>query len=134
MLGLKKKGLWMSGLIGLAAAVLLTGLICLGMTPLFLRGILPLDQADTAAPFAVCLAVFLVVLLLTKSRGRQVMPTAGIVAGGFILLSALLCALAGQGHSFGAWLVRTAAGAVTGSLFGAIMSIRRKPSRRRHRH
>ena len=133
MLGWKKRGLLPSCLLGLGAAAALTALLCLAMTPLIMRGAVPLDRADILAQSASFLSVFAAVLFLAKSRGRQAMPTAGIVAGGYILLAALLCALGGRSCAFGPWLLREGAAATAGALLGAVMSIRQPQRRRRKR-
>ena len=131
MSGWKKRGLVPGCLIGLGAAVLLTALIALAETPLFLRGLLPTDRVGLCAWAAAGLAAFVSVLVIARLRGRQAMPTAGIVAGGYILLAALLCALGGGRCAFGPWLLWTAVSAAAGALLGAVMSIRKRGSRRR---
>ena len=134
MSGWKKRGLVPSCLMGLGAAVLMTALFTLLETPLFLRGLLPTDKLGLCACAAAGLAVFIAVLLTARLRGRQAMPTAGIVAGGYVLLAALLCALGGGRCSFGPWLLRAAAFAASGALLGAVMSIKKSGSRRRRGH
>lgn len=133
MFGWKKRGLVPSCLFGIAVSVVLTALICLALTPLFLRGAVPLERTDIIAPLASGIAVFAAVLFLAKTRGKQAMPTAGIVAGGVVLLAAVLCALGGRRFAFGAWLWHAAAAAAAGALLGAVMSIRKKSGKRRRR-
>lgn len=127
----KKLGLLPACLLGIVAVLLLTAVICLALTPAYLRGMLPTETGPACAAAAVGLAVFAVVLLLSGLRGRQAMPTAGGVAGGTILLAALICALGGKGFDFGPWIFRLAACAAAGGVIGAVMSIRPRARSRR---
>ncbi len=133
MFGRKKRGLLPSSIMGLAAAVILTALLCLALTPIITRGILPPESASSAGCVSAGLAVFAAVYYVSKSRGRQAMPTAGIIAGGYLLLAALVCALGGSGFEFGAWLGRDAVAAGLGAFLAAVMSIGKKPVKRNRR-
>ena len=126
----KKLGLLPAGGVGLGASVVLTALLCLAMTPLFTKELLPLSGTDAAAVAAAGLSVFLAVRTVAGRRGRQALATAGITAGGYIVLAALVCALGGRGAAFGPWLWRLSAAVAAGGLLGAIMSLRRSGSRR----
>ena len=127
----KKLGLLPSCLFGVLAVIVLTLLLCLALTPAILRGTLPPESGSVCAAASAGLAVFAVVFLLSRARGRQAMPAAGIVAGGTVILAALLCAMGGKGFSFSPWLLRLAAAAVTGGILGAVMSIRPRNGTRR---
>lgn len=131
MFAWKNKGLLSASLIGLGLAVVLTAALCLVLTPLFSRELLPLDGAAACAMIAAGASVLAVVYILSRSRGKQALPAAGIVGGGFIALAVLACALGGSGCGFGPWLPRLAAITAAGALLGAIMSLGKKPGRRR---
>ena len=129
----KKLGLLPACLIGIAAVAVLTPLLCLALTPAFLRGMLLPETGPVCASASVGAAMLIVVFLLSGIRGRQAMPLAGIVAGGTVLLAALICALGGKNFDFGPWLLRLAAAAAAGGILGAVMSIRpHHPVRRAH--
>jgi len=134
MSGFKKMGLLPSCLVSIAAVILSTALFCLAITPLFLRGFLPQEAGSSCASAAAGTAVFVMVFLTDKIRGRQAMPAAGIIAGGTVLLAVLVCALGGNGFNFGSSIFRLAAATIVGGLIGAVMSIRKSAGKRRGRH
>jgi len=131
MSGFKKLGLLPSCMIGIAAAIAGTVLLCLVLTPLFLRGLLPLGSGSECACAAAGVAVFAAVFLTARLRGRQAMPMAGIIIGGTVLLAALLCALGGSRTDLGSWLLRLVAAAAAGGIIGAVMSIHSRTAKRR---
>lgn len=134
MSGLKKMGLLPLCLAGIAATAALTALICLALASLILRGALPQGAGPKCAEAAVGISIFISVWITARLRGRQPMAAAGVIAGGTVLLAALVCALGGPGFDFGPWLLRLAAWAMAGGIIGAVMSLRnRTPKRRRRR-
>lgn len=134
MLRWKKMGLLPLCFIAIGAAIVLTMLLCLAFTPALLRGLLPMETGPVCATASAGLAVLIVVLLLAKVRGRQAMLAAGIVAGGTIVLAALICALGVERSYFGPWLLRLSAAAAAGGVIGAVMSIRTNRKKRRIYH
>lgn len=128
---LKKSGLALTSAVGLGAALGVTALLCLGAAALIRRGTLPMRMADVCAAVSAGVAVWLVVWLITRARGRQALPTAACVAGGYVLLAALLCAMGGEKSAFGAWLWRLSAAVAGGGLLGAVMSLRQNTHRKR---
>ena len=133
MLRWKKLGLLPSCLIGILAAAGATALLCLAVTPAILSGLLPMENGAVCAAACVGLSVFAVVFLLSRARGRQAMPVAGVVAGGIVLLATLICALGGKGFDFGPWFLRVSAASAAGGILGAVMSIRPRRHKRRGR-
>lgn len=133
MAKLKKLNLPAACGVGLCAALALTALLCIPGAVVIDRGALPLDLAPVWATAAAGLAVFAAALLLSKVRGRQALPAAGAVAGGYILLAAVLCALGGDKSGFGPWLWKLAIAVMSGALLGAVLSIRQNPHRKRRR-
>ena len=134
MSGYKKLGLLPLCLAGVGMSTVLTALLCLALTPMILRGILPLAAGSRCAEITVGVSVCISVLLASRLRGKQPMAVAGAVAGGSILLSSVVCALGGTGFAFGPWLLRVALWAAAGGIIGAVMSLRNgPPKRRRHR-
>lgn len=133
MSGWKKRGLLPSCGIGLGFAIVLTAVICLAMTPLILREWIPVGQSGMCSMIASGISVFAAVSILSRLRGRQALATAGIVSGGYLLLCAVVCALGGERSDFGVWILQLAAALAVGGLLGAVMSIRRKPGRRKRR-
>ena len=133
MSGIKKMGLLPSCLIAAAVGIAGTAILCLALTPLFLRGVLPLESGSACAGSAAGIMVFAAVFLTVRLRGRQAMPSAGIIAGVTVLTAALVCALGGKEFDFGPWLLRLAAAAAAGGLMGAVMSIRKRTGKRRKR-
>ncbi len=133
MSGYKKLGLLPLCLAGVGMSAVMTALLCLALTPLILRGILPPAVASRCAEIGVGLSVFMAVLLTSRLLGKQPMVVAGAVAGGTILLSSVVCALGGSGYAFGPWLLRIASWAAAGGIIGAVMSLRNGPSKRRRR-
>ena len=130
MFAWKKRSLLSAGVLALGLAVLFTAALCLAAVPLFLGEVLPLERAPETARVLAGIAVFAVVLWVSRARG-QPLPAAGIVGGGFVLLAALLCALGGIRSSFGPWLSHLALAVGTGALLGAVMSLRKKGRGRR---
>ena len=129
----KKLGLLPASAAGVAAAVVLTALLCLTLTPVFTREYLPLDRVGAVAVLAAGASVLIAVRMTAALRPRQTLATAGCVAVGYLLLAALVCALGGPRFAFGPWLLRLGGAAVAGSLLGAIMSLRARPRNRRTR-
>lgn len=127
---LKKKGLVPAAAMGLGGALLLTALLCLVLAAVIHHETLPLSAAGLCAAIAAGLSVFAATLVISRLRGRQAMPTAGIIAGGFVLLAALICALGGRGFDFGPWLLRLCIAAAAGGLLGAVMSIGQNPHKK----
>ena len=127
----KKMGLLPACIAGITAVILLTAFLCLLLTPVYLHGLLPPETGPVCSLIALGLSVFICVWLLSGIRSRQAMPTAGIVAGGIVLLASLICALGGRGFAFGPWLLRLASAAAIGGAAGAVMSIRPHGKRRR---
>ncbi len=121
---LKKKGLLPAAAIGLGAALGMTALLCLGAAALIHNGALPMSAAGLLAVSAAGVSIWGAVLTVSRIRGRQAMPTVGVIAGGFLLLAALLCALGGEKASFGPWLWQLGLAALAGGLLGAVMSLR----------
>ncbi len=130
----KKLGLLPAGCVGVGASAGCTALLCLALTPLFTKEYISLDRAELLAPMAAGIAVFAVAWVLTRRRGRQTLATSGIVAGGYILLAALVCALGGRDFGFGPWLGRLVLAVGAGALLGAIMSLRATPGKKRPKH
>ena len=127
----KKLGLLPASAAGLGIAIVLTALLCFALTPVFTKEVLPLDRANAAALLAAGLSILVAVRLTTGLRRKQTLATAGCIAGGYLLLAALVCALGGQRFDFGLWIVRLASAALAGGLLGAIMSLRSSPKKRR---
>lgn len=130
---LKKRGLLVSAAAGLGMALCLTALLCLALAALIQRQTLPMSAAGLGAALAAGLSVFAAVLLIAGRRQRQAMPLAGLVAGGFLLLAALLCALDSGGADFGPWLLRLGGTVSAGGILGAIMSIGQNTHTKRRR-
>lgn len=130
---LRKMNLPAAGGIGLCAAVLLTVLLCIPGAAMINGGLLPLSTCAVWAYAAAGISVFAATLTMTRLRKRQAMPTAGIIAGGYILLSAALCAFGGEGTAFGRWLWQLILAVAAGGLVGAVMSIRQNPHKKRRR-
>ena len=130
----KKMGLLPLSLIGIGAVTVLTVLLCLVFTAPYLHGLMPLETGPVCAAASAGLAVFIVVFILGRARGRQAMSAGGIIAGGTILLAALICALGGKGFDFGPWLLHLSAAAAAGGVIGAVMSIRPHTKNRRRHH
>lgn len=128
---LKKSGLALSAGIGLVAALGMTALFCLGAAALIRRGTLPMQTADVCASVSAGVAVWITVWSITRMRGRQALPTAACIAGGYVLLAALLCAMGGEKSTFGAWLWWLSAAVSGGGLLGAVMSIRQNTHKKR---
>lgn len=130
MSGFKKMGLLPACLIAIAAVILGTVLLCLALTPLFLRGLLPLERGSVCACAAAAIMVFSAVFMTARLRGRQAMPAAGIITGGIVLFAALMCALGGSRTDFGPGLLRLAVAIAAGGIVGAVMSIRNRSAKR----
>ena len=134
MPNMSKWSLPFSGAVGIGASVLTTLTFCLPLSAVLSQGWLPMTLLEGMSEAAAAASILLTVWVIGRRRGRQALPLAGIVAGGFILLAALLCALSGTSAAFGGWLIRLAAAAVLGGSAGAIMSIRQKThGKRRNR-
>lgn len=121
---LKKKGLLPAAAIGLSAALGMTALLCLGIAALIHNGTLPMAAAGLCAVASAGVSIWCAVLMVSRLRGRQAMPTAGIIAGGFVFLAALICALGGEKSTFGPWLWQLGLAALAGGILGAVMSLR----------
>lgn len=130
---LSKKGLAVSCGIALVFALALTALLCLPLTAAVYREALPLERVGAMAYIAAGISVFAAVFLTARTRARQALPTGAAVAGAYLALMALVCALGGEGASFGAWLWQLGAAVFAGGLLGAVMSIRQKSHRKRRR-
>ena len=130
---LKKLNLPAAGGIGRGLAVLMTVLLCIPGAAVINGGILPLAACDGWACGAAGVAVFAATMMLGKLRKRQALPTAGIIAGGYILLCAALCAFGEEGSAFGPWLGRLLCAVAAGGVLGAVMSIRQNPHKKRRR-
>lgn len=130
---MKKLNLPTAGGVGCCLAVLMTVLLCIPGAAVINKGILPLSASSVWACAAAGVSVFLVVLVLARLRKRQAMPLAGIIAGGFVLLAAILCAFGGASSAFGPWLWSLAITAAAGGLLGAVMSIRHNTYRKHRR-
>ncbi len=131
MLKLQKKSLSLSALIGLGCAVVLTGLFCLPFAAAVYHQALPLESAWMWAVLSAGLSVFVTTLVIARLRQRQALPTGGCIAGGFLLLAALVCALGGEGFLFGTWLLWLGGAVALGGLLGAVMSIRQNSHKKR---
>ena len=129
----KKLGLLPVSMCGLGAALVLTLLFALAAVPLFLRGWLPVDHAKLFAAGFAGMAVFVSALGTVRLRGRQVLPTAGLIAVCYIILSALLCALGSSRCTFGTWLLHLSAAVFAGALMAVVLSLRKRRSRHRRR-
>ncbi len=132
MFRLKKSGLVPAAAIGLLFAVCLTALLCLPLSAAVYRELVPSDSAGALAYIAAGLSVFFTVFIIARRRARQALPTAGLIAGGYCVLAAIVCAVCGTAARFGVWLAVLAAAVAVGALLGAVLSIRKKPRARRH--
>lgn len=121
-----------SACVGLAGAVLLTLLLCVPGALIIDRGILPLSACPYWAAGAAGLAVFFAALVIAGVRKRQTLPTAGALAGGYVVLSLLLALIMG-GSLAGGWLIRLVIAVAAGGFLGAVMSIRQNPHKKRRR-
>ena len=131
---LRKKGLAACASMGLLCAVLMTALLCLPLAGAVMRGALQMEAAQLFAVLIAGITVLAATNLAARLRRRQAIPIGGIIAGGYIVLSALLCAGGGRGASFGPWLWRLCLSVLAGGLLGAVMSIRRKTRAKRSLH
>ena len=132
MFRLKKLGLAPAAAIGLLCAVLLTALLCLPLSAAVYRELVPTDSAGLLAYIAAGLSVFLTVFIVVRRRARQALPTAGLIAAGYCVLAAIVCAVCGTAAHFGVWLAILAAAVAVAALLGAVLSIRKKPRAGRH--
>ena len=130
---LKKLGLLPASLLGLLLSLAVTALFCLPFAAVICRGLLPMETMGLWALLAAGLGVMAGTVCVVRLRGRQVMPTAGIVGGGFLLTASLLCAAGGARSDFGPWLFWLAAAVLAGGLLGAVMSIRQNTHKKHRR-
>lgn len=130
---LRKKGLPVSAAAALLAALVLTALLCLPFAAAMCREALPLTGVQLWSVLAAGLSVMIATLVTARLRGRQALPTGAIVAGGYIVLAALACALGGADAAFGPWLWQLGAAVLAGGLLGAFMSIRQKSHKKRRK-
>lgn len=130
MFGLKKWSLSAAAGFGAVLASLLTMVLCLPGAALIHRGSLPTAAAQIWGLASAGLSVFLAALVICRFRRRQAAPTAGLLAGLFILVCILLSLFPGC-QPPGLWLVRVALAVAAGGSLGAVMSIRQNPHKKR---
>ncbi len=118
---------------GEGCALALTALLLLPAAWAVSAQALPL-QAGLPLPYiAAGLAVLAPTAAIGRVRGRQALAMGGAIAGGYILLAALVCALGGAKCAFGPWLGILAAAVGAGALAGALLSVRQNRHKRRRR-
>ena len=130
---LKKKSFTLVAAIGLGTALVLTALLLLPMALLIHKEVLGLSMGWLCAALSAGLSVFLSTAVIVKARGRQALATGAVLAGGYVLLAMLLCAMGGSGFSFGPWLIRLLIAVIVGGLVGAMVAIRQNTRRKRRR-
>ena len=129
----KKRSFLICAAVGEGCALALTALLCLPLAWAITREVLPEAIGGVAASIAAGLSVLAVTVLIAKSRGKEALATGGAIAGTYILLAALVCALAGRNSAFGPWLVYLAAAVLLGGALGAVASIRQNTHKRHRR-
>ncbi len=129
----KKRSFLVCAAIGEGCVLALTALLCLPLAWAVTREFLPEAAGGAAVLIAAGLSVLAVTAVIVKSRGKEALATGGVIAGGYILLAALACALAGSKSAFGTWLVYLAAAVLLGGAIGAAASIRQNAHKRRRR-
>ena len=130
---LKKRSFALCAAVGTACALALTALLALPVAWAIRSEVLPQSGGWICAAVCALLAVLAVTAAVARIRGRQAMALGGAVAGGYVTLAALACALGGAACAFGPWLGALAAAAAAGALAGSLLSLRRKGRRRRRR-
>ena len=130
---LKKQSFPLSAAIGEGCALLLTAALLLPAAWAVSAELLPLEAGPMLACAAAGLAVLVPTAVIARARGQQALITGGAIGGGYILLTALACALGGEKSAFGAWLATLAGAVLLGALAGALLSVRQnRHKRRRH--
>ena len=130
---LKKRSFIVCVAIGLGCALVRTALLCLPIAWAQAKEVLPETAGGAAAAAAAGLSVLVPTAVIVKSRGREALATGGAIGGAYVVLAALLCALAGSKSAFGTWLVVLAAAVLLGGLVGAMVSIRQNTHKKRRR-
>ncbi len=128
---LKKKSLPAAAAAGLVCAVALTAILCLPFAGAACLGRLPMSSVKLWGMLSAGLAVFTATLAVVRLRCRQALPTAGLVAGGYVLLCVLLCLGTGGCADLGPWLLRMGGAVLAGGMLGAFMSLRKNTRKRR---
>jgi putative membrane protein (TIGR04086 family) len=129
----KKKGLLPWCAVGLAAAGILTALVCLVLAAVIEKGGIPMNLAQPVSIGTAGISVLVVTAAVTKLRGRQYLATGAALGGGYGLICALLCALSGAGAAFGLWNLWLICAVMAGGMLGAIMSIGKKSHAKRRK-
>ena len=129
---LKKRSFAVCAAIGTLAALALTTLLALPGAFLVGSETLPEGYGWVSAVAAAGLSVLTVSAVIGRARGRQALAAAGAVAGCYVLLAALACALGGRNCAFGLWLAYLAGAAAAGGAAGAMLSVRHNAHHRRH--
>ncbi len=119
--------------IGWGCALVLTALLCLPLAWAVTKEILPEPAGPAACALAAGLSVLIPTAVIVRGRGREALATGGAIGGGYLLLAALACALAGSRSAFGPWLIWLAAAVLAGGLAGSMVSIRQNTHKKRRR-
>ena len=130
---LKKWSFGLCAAAGEGCALLLTALLLLPAAWAVSAEALVLEAGLVLPYAAAALAVLVPTAVIARVRGRQALQFAGAIAGGYILLAALGCALRGAKSAFGPWLGLLAAAVLAGALAGALLSVRQNRHKRRRR-
>ena len=129
----KKRPFAVCAAVGEGCALILTALLLLPAAWAVSSEMLPERLCLPAAIAAAGLAVLLPSAVIARIRGREAVPLAGAIGGGYILLAAVACALGGEKSAFGPWLLYLAGAAVAGALLGAVLSVRQNRHKKHRR-
>ena len=130
---LKKRSFALCAAIGEGCALALTALLLLPVAAGVSAEALPMQAGGYLAFLAAGISVLIPTAVIAKARGRQALATGGVIGGGYGLLAALACALAGSKSAFGLWLAYLAGAAAVGALAGAMLSVRQNRHKKRRR-
>ena len=130
---LKKKSLLFCVGAGTGSALVLTALFLLPFAWAIRGELLPENAGWLCAALSAGIGVLVPTALICHIRRRQALATGAAIAGGFLVLAALCCALGGEGYSFGLWLGALALALLAGGLAGALLAARRTGRKKRRR-
>ncbi len=129
----RKKSLIVSAAIGEGCALALTAVLLLPVAWAVIRELLPEGVGGGCAAGIAGISVWGATVFIVRCRGREALATGGIIAGAYVLLAALACALGGDKCAFGLWLAYLTAAVLAGALAGALMSVRQNTHKKRKR-
>lgn len=131
---LKKKGFVFCVSMGAALSAALCMLLLLLAAFLIYKQVIAQEAGHIAAILCAGISVFVVSAVLSRSRGRQVLPVGAAVAGLIWLVLVFARLAAGESASMGPWLLWMTVAVFGGGMLGAVLGAGKNAGyKRRHK-